>query len=293
MEYFIQLVIEGLATGSIYGALALAIVLVNRATGLINFAQGGMAVLSTFVAYALFNLGAPLALAILGAIVFAFALGAVLERLIVRPFERGDPDTAVVVTIGLFVLLGGISAFSFGYEPRQFPSFFGLETLTLGGVFVSLRSLGTIVVLAVVVVLLQLLFRGTKLGLAMRAVADNPVSASLSGLPVSRLLMIGWGLASVLGVIAGVLVAPQLFVSPGMLDFVLVYALAAAILGGLDSPLGAVVAAWFIGVIENLAGAYIDVVGNDLKIAVPFVVMIIILIVRPQGLFGRKVVVRV
>jgi branched-chain amino acid transport system permease protein len=291
MEYFIQLVIEGLATGSIYGALALAIVLVNRATGLINFAQGGMAVLSTFVAYALFNLGAPLALAILGAIVFAFALGAVLERLIVRPFERGDPDTAVVVTIGLFVLLGGISAFSFGYEPRQFPSFFGLETLT--GVFVSLRSLGTIVVLAVVVVLLQLLFRGTKLGLAMRAVADNPVSASLSGLPVSRLLMIGWGLASVLGVIAGVLVAPQLFVSPGMLDFVLVYALAAAILGGLDSPLGAVVAAWFIGVIENLAGAYIDVVGNDLKIAVPFVVMIIILIVRPQGLFGRKVVVRV
>lgn len=293
MEYFIQLVIEGLATGSIYGALALAIVLVNRATGLINFAQGGMAVLSTFVAYALFDAGAPLALAILGAIVFAFALGAVLERVIVRPFERGDPDTAVVVTIGLFVLLGGVAAFFFGYEPRQFPSFFGLETLNIAGVFVSLRSIGTIVVLALVVVLLQVLFRGTKLGLAMRAVADNPVSASLSGLPVSRLLMIGWGLASVLGVIAGVLVAPQLFVSPGMLDFVLVYALAAAILGGLDSPQGAVIAAWFIGVIENLAGAYIDIVGNDLKIAVPFVVMIIILIVRPQGLFGRKVVVRV
>lgn len=293
MAYFIQLVIEGLATGSIYGALALAIVLVNRATGLINFAQGGMAVLSTFVAYALFNAGAPLPLAILGAIVFAFVLGAVLERVIVRPFERGDPDTAVVVTIGLFVLLGGVAAFFFGYEPRQFPSFFGLETLNIAGVFVSLRSIGTIVVLTLVVVLLQVLFRGTKLGLAMRAVADNPVSASLSGLPVSRLLMIGWGLASVLGVIAGVLVAPQLFVSPGMLDFVLVYALAAAILGGLDSPQGAVIAAWFIGVIENLAGAYIDVVGNDLKIAVPFVVMIIILIVRPQGLFGRKVVVRV
>jgi len=293
VAYFIQLVIEGLATGSIYGALALAIVLVNRATGLINFAQGGMAVLSTFVAYALFNAGAPLPLAILGAVVFAFVLGAAIERVIVRPFERGDPDTAVVVTIGLFVLIGGVAAFFFGYEPRQFPSFFGTTSIDLGGVFVSLRSLGTIVVLAVVVVLLQLLFRGTKLGLAMRAVADNPQSAALSGLPVSRLLMIGWGLASVLGVIAGVLVAPQLFVSPGMLDFVLVYALAAAILGGLDSPLGAVVAAWFIGVIENLAGAYIDVIGNDLKIAVPFLVMIIILIVRPQGLFGRKVVVRV
>jgi branched-chain amino acid transport system permease protein len=266
---------------------------VNRATGLINFAQGGMAVVSTFVAYWLYHLGAPLALAILGAIVFAFVLGAVLERVIVRPFERGDPDTAVVVTIGLFVMLGGAAAFFFGYEPRQFPSFFGLETLNLGGVFVSLRSLGTIVVLVLVVVLLQLLFRGTKLGLALSAVADNPQSAALSGLPVSRLLMIGWGLASVLGVVAGVLVAPQLFVSPGMLDFVLVYALAAAILGGLDSPLGAVVAAWFIGVIENLAGAYIDVIGNDLKIAVPFLVMIVILIVRPQGLFGRKVVVRV
>jgi branched-chain amino acid transport system permease protein len=293
MAYFIQLVIEGLATGSIYGALALAIVLVNRATGLINFAQGGMAVLSTFIAFAIFHAGAPLAVAVLGAVVFAFVLGAVLERVIVRPFERGDPDTAVVVTIGLFVLLGGVAAFQFGYEPQQFPSFFGSEAIDLGGVFVSVRSLGTIVVLVVVVVLLQLLFRVTKIGLAMRAVADNPQSASLSGLPVSRLLMFGWGLASVLGAIAGVLVAPQLFVSPGMLDFVLVYALAAAILGGLDSPLGAVVAAWFIGVVENLAAAYIDVIGNDLKIAVPFLIMIVVLIVRPQGLFGRKVVVRV
>jgi branched-chain amino acid transport system permease protein len=294
MAYFIQLVIEGLATGSIYGALALAIVLVNRATGLINFAQGAMAVLSTFVAYFFaVRLGVPLIVAVVIAIVFAFLLGAALERVIVRPFERGDPDTAVVVTIGLFVLIGGVAAFFFGYEPRQFPSFFGLETLDLGGVYVSVRSLGTIIVLVAVVVLLQLLFRGTKLGLAMRAVADNPQSASLSGLPVSRLLMIGWGLASVLGVVAGVLVAPQLFVSPGMLDFVLVYALAAAILGGLDSPLGAVVAAWIIGVIENLAGAYVEFIGNDLKIAVPFLVMIVILIVRPQGLFGRKVVVRV
>jgi branched-chain amino acid transport system permease protein len=294
MAYFIQLVIEGLATGSIYGALALAIVLVNRATGLINFAQGAMAVLSTFVAYFFaVRLGVPLIVAVVIAIVFAFLLGAALERVIVRPFERGDPDTAVVVTIGLFVLIGGVAAFFFGYEPRQFPSFFGLETLDLGGVYVSVRSLGTIIVLVAVVVLLQLLFRGTKLGLAMRAVADNPQSASLSGLPVSRLLMIGWGLASVLGVVAGVLVAPQLFVSPGMLDFVLVSALAAAILGGLDSPLGAVVAAWIIGVIENLAGAYVEFIGNDLKIAVPFLVMIVILIVRPQGLFGRKVVVRV
>ena len=290
---FVQLVIEGLSTGSIYAALALAIVLVNRATGLINFAQGGMAVVSTFVAFALSQQGLPLPLAILGAVVFAFVFGAVIERVVIRPFEHGDPDTAVVATIGLLVFLTGVAAFFFGYEPQQFRSFFGLETLNVAGVFVSLRSLGTIVVLVAVVVLLQVLFRGTKIGLAMRAVADNPQSASLSGLPVSRLLMVGWGLASVLGAIAGVLVAPQLAVSPGMLNFVLVYALAAAILGGLDSPLGAVVAAWFIGVIENLSAAYIEIIGNDLKIAVPFIVMIIVLIVRPQGLFGRKVVVRV
>jgi branched-chain amino acid transport system permease protein len=294
VTYFIQLVIEGLATGSIYGALALAIVLVNRATGVINFAQGAMAVLSTFVAYFLAErVGIPLVAAALIAIAFGFLLGAGVERVIVRPFERGDHDTTVVVTIGLFVTFTGVAAFFFGYEPLQFPSFFGTTTLNLGGVYVDARALGTIVVLVIVMVVLQLLFRATKLGLAMRAVADNPQSAALSGLPVSRLLMIGWGLAAALGSIAGILVAPQLFVSPVMLDFVLVYALAAAILGGLDSPLGAVVAAWIIGVVENLAAAYIDIIGNDLKIAVPLILMIVILILRPQGLFGRKVVVRV
>jgi branched-chain amino acid transport system permease protein len=293
VTYFIQLVIEGLSTGSIYAALALAIVLVNRATGIINFAQGSMAVLSTFAAYALVQAGVPLVIAALLAIAIGFVLGATVERIIVRPFEGGDPDTTVVVTIGLFVTFTGVAAIFFGYEPRQFPSFVGSTTFNLGGVFVDARAILNIVVLVLVMVVLQLVFRATKLGLAMRAVADNPQSAALSGLPVSRLLMIGWGLAAALGTVAGILVAPQLFVSPVMLDFVLVYALAAAILGGLDSPLGAVVAAWIIGVVENLAAAYIDIIGNDLKIAVPLILMIVILIVRPQGLFGRKVVVRV
>jgi branched-chain amino acid transport system permease protein len=293
MAYFIQLVVEGCATGSIYGALALAIVLVNRATGLINFAQGAMAVLATFIAFGLTQAGVPLILAMLVSLAFAFVFGAGVERVVVRRFEGGDPDTAVVVTIGLLVFITGIAALIWGYEPRQFPSFFPLKSIDVFGVFVSVRSLGQIIVLVIVMVVLQALFRLTKLGLAMRAVADNPQSAALSGLPVSRLLMVGWGLAAVLGTVAGVLVAPQLFISPGMLDFTLVYALAAAILGGLDSPIGAVVAAWFIGIVENLAAAYVSVIGNDLKIIVPFLAMLIILIVRPQGLFGRKVVVRV
>ncbi len=293
MAYFIQLIVEGLATGSIYGALALAIVLVNRSTGMINFAQGAMAVLATFVAYALTESGTPLLVAIVVAFVFAFLSGAVVERVIVRKFEGGDPDTAVVVTIGLLTLFTGIAAAFFGYEPHPFPSLFPAESIDILGVFISLRSLGTIIVLLLVMVLLQSLFRVTKMGLAMRAVADNPQSASLSGLPVSRLLMIGWGLAAGLGSIAGVLVAPQLFISPSMLDFALVYALAAAILGGLDSPFGAVIAAWTIGIVENLAGAYVSFIGDDLKIAVPFIMVMIVLAVRPQGLFGRKVVVRV
>jgi branched-chain amino acid transport system permease protein len=293
MSYLVQLVVDGLATGSIYGALALAIVLVNRSTGMVNFAQGAMAVLAAFVAYSLAQAGVPILVGLIVAVLFAFVLGAFVERAIIRRFEGGDTNVAVVATIALLVLITGIAGLIWGYDPQSFPSLFPNRTVQVAGVFVSVRSLGTIAVLVVVVVLLQLLFRGTRLGLAMRAVADNPESSALSGVPTSRTLMVGWGLAAGLGAIAGILVAPQLFISPNMLDFTLVYALAAAILGGLDSPLGAVVAGWLIGVVENLAGAYVDVIGNDLKIAVPFVAMIVILSVRPQGLFGRRTVVRV
>jgi branched-chain amino acid transport system permease protein len=161
------------------------------------------------------------------------------------------------------------------------------------GVSISIRSIGTTLVIVVAMILLQVLFVGTKLGLALRAVAINPESAAFSGLPVGRLLMVGWGLAAALGAVAGALVAPQLTLTPGMLDTALVYALAAVILGGLTSPIGVVVAAWIIGVLENLAAVYIKFIGFDLKVAVPFILIFVVLIVRPQGLFGRKVVVRV
>lgn len=290
---FIQLIVDGLASGSIYAALALAIVLVNRATGLVNFAQGAMAVLSTYIAYSLWQAGMWSAAAIVVTIAISLFFGAGVERFVIRRFEGGSIDAAVVVTVGLFVLIAGIAGAIWSYNPLPFPSLFPLTTVTFAGAVIGIRALGTIAVLLVVMVLLQLLFQRTKLGLALRAVADNPESSALSGLPVGRLLMVGWALAAALGALAGTLVAPQVFLSPGMLDFVLVYALAAAILGGLDSPIGAVVAAWFIGVTENLAGAYIDFIGDDLKIAVPLVAMFLILIVRPQGLFGRREVVRV
>jgi branched-chain amino acid transport system permease protein len=290
---FIQLVVDGLSTGSVYAALALAIVLVNQATGLINFAQGGMAVLSAYLAYSFLQLGFPLLLAILVAVVLSFLLGAAIERLLIRRFERGDPDTAIVVTIGLLTLVTGLCGWIWTYNNVQFPSPFPLSSVDIFGAVVSVRSLGTFLATIVIMVLLQLLFLRTKLGLALRAVADNPVSAAFSGLPVGRLLMIGWGFAAALGAIAGSLVAPQLSLTPGMLDNALVYALAAVILGGLDSPIGAVVAAWLIGVLENLAAVYVPFIGHDLKIAVPFILIFVILVIRPQGLFGRKVVARV
>lgn len=293
MGTFIQLVVDGLSIGSVYAALALAIVLVNQATGLINFAQGGMAVLSAYVAWWFTGLGVPLILAILLSILFSFALGAFLERYVMRRFERGDPDTAVVVTIGLLTLITGICGWLWTYNNQQFPSLFSLDTISFLGASVSVRSLGTTLVIVAIMVLLQALFLGTKLGLALRAVAVNPQSAAFSGLPVGRLLMVGWGLAAVLGAVAGALVAPQLTLTPGMMDNALVYALAAVILGGLSSPIGVVVAAWLIGVLENLAAVYVPFIGYDLKVAVPFALIFIVLILRPQGLFGRKSVVRV
>jgi branched-chain amino acid transport system permease protein len=290
---FIQLIVDGLSTGSVYAAIALALVLVHQATGLINFAQGGMAVLAAYSAWWLLSRGVPLVLAISASVLLSFAFGAVVERWLMRRFERGDPDTAVVVTIGLLTLITGVCGWLFTYNNQQFPSLFSLDAVTFLGVSVSQRSIGTTVVIVVVMLLLQALFAGTKLGLALRAVAINPQSAAFSGLPVERLLMVGWGLAAALGAIAGALVAPQLTLTPGMLDNALVYALAAVILGGLSSPIGVVVAAWMIGVLENLAAVYVPLIGYDLKVAVPFILIFVVLVVRPQGLFGRKTVVRV
>jgi branched-chain amino acid transport system permease protein len=289
----VQQVIDGLATGSIYGALALALVLVHRATGVVNFAQGQMAVVSTFVAWSLTTVGAPVIAAIAVAVLFSLLFGAAVERLVMRRFERESPMIAVVVTVGLLVFLNGLSALVWGYDIKPFPPLFSGGTLRVGGVTIAIASLGSIAVLVAVVVALQALFMRTRLGLALRAVADNPESSSLSGLPVGTLLMVGWGLAAGLGAVAGCLVAPKIYLDPNMLAGVIVYALAAAILGGLDSPLGAVVAAWIIGVTENLAGTYIGFIGNDLRIAVPLLLIVLVLLLRPQGLFGRREVVRV
>ncbi len=301
MQLFIQLIIDGLGTGAVYAAIALAIVLVNQATGIVNFAQGGLAVLSAYIALALVNAFTPLVggtlalvIAILLAAVISFFLGALIERFIIRRFEGGDPDTATVATIGLLTLVTGLCGIIWGYNYLSFPWFFSTgAAFTVGGITISWWSVMSVIAIVVIMGLLQALFAGTKLGLALRAVADNPQSAALSGLRVGRLLMVGWGLAAVLGSIAGVIIAPKLQMAPQMLDEVLIYALAAVVIGGLDSPVGAVVAAFGISVVQNLVAVYVEFIGSDLKIIVPFVIVVLVLALRPQGLFGRKQVVRV
>jgi branched-chain amino acid transport system permease protein len=293
MSHFIQLVVDGFASGSIYASLALALVLVNRATGMVNFAQGAMAALSAYGAWALWQAGVTPVVAVALALVLSFVVGALIQQGVVRHFEVRNAQTAVVVSIALFLVITGIVGFIWGYTIHPFPSLFPATTLKVFGAVLGVQSLGTTAVIIVAVVLLQVLFQQTKLGLALRAVANNPESSALSGIPVARMLLVGWGLAASLGALSGALIAPKIYLFPGMMDQILVYAFAAAIMGGLDSPVGAVVAAWIIGISENLAGAYIDFIGDDLKVAVPLVAMFVILLVRPQGLFGHKEVVRV
>lgn len=293
MSTFIQLFVDGLSNGSIYAALALAIVLVNQATGLINFAQGGMAVLSAYFAWSLLGFGLPLIPAILLSVLASFLMGALIERFVMRRFEGGEHDAAVVATIGLLTLITGICSWIWSFDNQPFPSLFSADTFQLFGAVISVRSIGTIAVIVALMLLLQALFVWTKLGLALRAVAINPQSSAFSGLPVGRMLMVGWGLAAALGAVIGALVAPQLSLTPGMMDSALIYALAAVIVGGISSPLGAVLAGWLIGVLEDLVSVYVPVIGHDLNVAVPFILIFIVLIARPQGLFGRKEVVRV
>jgi branched-chain amino acid transport system permease protein len=289
----LQQVVDGITSGSIYGALALALVLAYRATGLVNFAQGQLATLSAYLAFSAARAGVPVLLAIVLATVASALLGAALERGLIRRFEGGDQLITIVATVAVLTCVNGVVSWIWGADLKSSPALFPRRDLAAGALRFTVADVGAVAVLIAVIAVLTVLFRFTRLGLALRAVADNPESSAQSGLPVSRLQMAGWGLAALIGSIAGCLVAPAISLQPNMMDAVLVYALAAAVLGGLDSPLGAVVAAWIIGIVQNLAGTYVDVIGTDLQIVVPLALMAVVLLLRPQGLFGRREVSRV
>jgi branched-chain amino acid transport system permease protein len=292
MQEFVQQVVDGLAVGSIYGALALALVLIYRTTGIVNFAQGEMAMFSTFIAWGLVEGGVPLGLAILATLALSLVGGMAIERAVIRPVEGANPLAMVIMTLGLLILLNSAAGWIWGFTNRSFPSLFGDDRVDIAGVRVSVESLGILAIMLAVIGLMFLIFQRTRIGLAMRAVAMNPESSRLAGIPVGRTLMVGWGLAAMVGALAGTLIAPTLFLDVNFMGGVLIYSFAAATLGGLDSPFGALVGGWIIGVAETLAGFYVDPIGSDLKILVPLAIIFVVLLVRPGGLFGTHEVER-
>ena len=292
MEQLIQTLVDGVATGSLYGALALAVVLIFRTTGIVNFAQGEMAMFSTFVAWGLLQAGFPLGLAIVTTLGLSLLGGMLIERILIRPVEGEDHLTLAIVTLGLFILLNSGAGWIWGFDTRSFPSIFPDDSVTLGGADIAVESLGIVGLLLAVVGVLYLFFQRTKLGLAVRAVSINPESSQLSGISVGRTLMIGWGIAAAVGALAGTLIAARLFLDVNFMGGVLIYSFAAATLGGFDSPIGAVIGGWVIGVSEGLASTYVDFIGADLKILVPLTVILVVLLIRPSGLFGSPEVAR-
>ena len=289
MEAFMQQVFSGLATGGIYASLALALVMIYQATEIVNFAQGEMAMFATYFAWSLINAGMPYWPAFLLTVVFAFVLGVVIERVIIRPVENAPVLAVVVVFIALLVILNSITGWIFTYTIKPFPSPFPPEPIF--GKYITSHDGGAIGVTLVVLLLLYLFFRFTPLGLAMRAAAQNPDSARLVGIRVGWMLALGWGLAAAIGGVAGMMVAPIVYLDPNMMGGVLLYAFAAALVGGIDNPAGAVFGGFLVGVLENVLGAF--VIGNELKLAVALVLIIGVLVVKPSGIFGKVLVTRV
>ena len=293
MQEFFQLVVGGIATGGIFASLALALVLIYNAMGLVNFAQGEMAMFATFIAFTLISRGMNYWIAFPVTLVLAFAGGILVQRVVIRPVERAPILTLVIITLGLATLINGLAGFLFGYVPRSFPSPFSAQTVDVLGVFISYRDVGVIAVSGVVLLLMYLLLQRTTVGLTLRAAAHHPEASRLLGVQVSWMLALGWGLASAVGAVSGIMVAPILFLEPNTMQTIIIYAFAAAVLGGIESPLGAVVGGLLVGVTINLAGAYVPGVGGDLQLAVGLAIIIVVLILKPNGLFGHAAVRRV
>ena len=289
MHQLLQQIFSGLAAGAVYASLALALVMIYRATDLVNFAQGEMAMFSTYIAWTLVNAGLPFWAAFVLTLVVSFLGGMTIERVIIRPVENAPVLAAVVVTIGLLLIFNALAGWIFTYTLQEFPSPF--PDRTMFGALMTTRDLGVIGVTLAMLFLLFVFFRFTATGLAMRAAAQNPESARLCGIPVGRMLTIGWGLAAAIGATAGIMVAPVLFLDPNMMGGVLLYAFTGALLGGITSPVGAVIGGLIVGVTENLVGTYL--IASQLKLTVALILIIVVLVFRPNGLFGTAIVRRV
>ncbi|MFM8238218.1 MAG: branched-chain amino acid ABC transporter permease [Actinomycetota bacterium] len=293
MDLFLSQLMNGIGRGVIYASLALALVLIFRTTGILNFAQGEMALFSTYVFWQFTEWGWPVWIAILVTLVLSFLGGAAIERVVIRPVEQASPLVVVIVTIGLFLAFNALAQLIFGTEAKGLPRAYPFEQWKLGPLTLESDTVALVVVLAVECLVLWLLFQRTRLGLGLRAVAANPDASRLAGVPVGRMLMSGWAISAAIGALSGMLVVPTTpGLNAGSMQTILVFAFAAAALGGFDSLLGAVVGGLILGVANAMTIQYLDAL-DGIELVVPFGLILGVLLVRPQGLFGSIRVERV
>ena len=287
MTTFVDYTLNGISSGAIYAAVALALVLIWRATRIVNFAQGAMLMLTTYIASAVINATGSYLVGFVVALAAGLALGAAIERVVIRRVENGPPLNAVIVTLGLYSFIVALAGMIWGSTPRPFPNAFSIRGYEIGGTRVLFAPQDTFTVLAVVAVALGLwaLFRFTSLGLQMRAAAFKPEVAQLLGVRVGRMFTVGWGLAALTGAVAGVLVAPSVFLAPNNFDPILISGFVAAVLGGLDSPFGAVLGSLILGLALSYLGGY---EGAALVPLGSLGILVIVLMLRPTGLFSAS-----
>jgi branched-chain amino acid transport system permease protein len=281
-----QMIISGIALGAIYGLVALGIVLVHKATGILNFAHGEMVMVTTFVALSLLGFGLPYWLAVLLTLAFAAVFGLAVETVLIRKLIGAPLLSTALVCLGLFLILGDVAVWIWGKDPHMFPSPFSEKPFIFGDVIISPADIGPIVVCGILSLGLFLFFRLTKIGVAMQATMDNQTAARLMGIPIKRMFALSWMLATVVAAIAGLLIAPIIFLHFTFMQSILHFAFAAAVLGGINSLHGAMIGGVILGIVTNLVGFYLS---SELKEAMPFLIMLLILIVRPEGLLSKKV----
>src|SRR3984957_5339861 len=301
MEQFLQQIASGLANGAIYACVALALVMIYVSTDHINFAQGELAMFSTYISWQLMSWGAEFWVAFAAAVVFSFVLGVIIERAILRPLHNAPVLSIVVVFIGLLAICNSMAGAIWSYLIKEYPSPFPKSSFGIAGV-IGPHQLGVVLVTLIVLGLLFVFFRYTSLGLAMRAAAQNPQMARLVGVRVDWMLALGWGPAPLVGAVAAAMGALILYLVANMMGRILLYAFASAVVGGIGNPGGAVIGGFIVGVLENMvayAGNQIEkitgvyIIGNGEKLTVALIIVIFVLTVKPAGLFGRVVVKRV
>jgi branched-chain amino acid transport system permease protein len=292
MELFTNQVLAGISTGAIYACMALAVVMIYQAIDHLNFAQGEMAMFSTFISWQLMQWGVPYWVSFIVTLAFSFVAGIAIERVLFKPLAKAPILTNVAGFIALYSIVNSCAGLIWDFTIKQYPTPFGSSPF-LGSQLISTHQAGMIGVTLLMLLFLFVFFRYTRIGLAMRAAASVPESARLVGVNTSWMIALGWGMAAAIGSVAGMMIAPVVFLEPNMMLGVLIYGFAAAVLGGLTSPLGAVVGGFLVGIFENLVGTYIPGVGNELKLPIALALIVTVLVVKPAGLFGRPIVKRV